>query len=319
MAKKGKGKGKGTKDKKKAGPEIEPIDPLKELRRFQETYLGRCENFGVAPLDSILEQVKKWKIPNDDGDVVLSPQFVCADCRMDSLHAKALAETLCEFDGMCQSGCDMPADMFGHKWGLCKKLANGKIHCLCGVNTHLETCEAARELVIGMIVDKRGDETTKPALIAELEQIPTVSKLIKRAKEEKVDERPAGETQFHPDELKLQTGVVSGTRDDGLAVEGGLCAWRGGVRPDWKGEEHCSCGEEADPRHPPNPEMCKAPRWHIKQVAFFSSAIGNEGIVTLCNLIQHNHLRSLELINVAAQAPGMQVLSTCLGHARINM
>ena len=59
MAKKGKGgKGKGKgKDKKKAGPEAEPIDPPKELRRFQDTYDGRCENFGVTPLESIAEQV----------------------------------------------------------------------------------------------------------------------------------------------------------------------------------------------------------------------------------------------------------------------
>lgn len=175
MAKKGKGKEKSK--KKNALPEPEPVEPLKEIKRFAEVYQTRCTTYGVLPLESILEQIKKWKAPNDDGDVVLSPQFACSDPSMDALHAKALAETLREFDGLCQCGCGSP-------WDSCR-------------------------------------------------------------------------TQ-------------------------------------------------------PDPEKLKAPRWHIRQVAFYASAIGDDGCTTLASVIRTNKLRSVELINVAARAPGMQVFSNIL-------
>ena len=52
MAKKGKGgkgKGKGGKGKKPAGFQPEPIDPVKEIKRFSEVYTRNCGNFGAAP------------------------------------------------------------------------------------------------------------------------------------------------------------------------------------------------------------------------------------------------------------------------------
>ena len=55
--------------------------------------------------------MKKWKAGDEGGEVTLSSQFVSADCRMNALHAKAIAETLAEFDGMCQCGCASPWDM----------------------------------------------------------------------------------------------------------------------------------------------------------------------------------------------------------------
>ena len=61
-----------------------------------------------------------------------------------------------------------------------------------------------------------------------------------------------------------------------------------------------------------DPEKRKAPRWHIRQVAFYASAIGDDGCTTLASVIRTNKLRSVELINVAARAPGMQVFSNIL-------
>ena len=43
-----------------------------------------------------------------------------------------------------------------------------------------------------------------------------------------------------------------------------------------------------------------------------AAAIGDEGCTTLAEVIKNNKLRSLELINAAAKAPGMQVLSNVL-------
>lgn len=110
MAKKGKGKGKEKggkgkgkgKGKKGAEPEPEPKDPLKEFKRFAETYEVACRSYAVPPLESVLDQIKKWRNPNEDGEVVLSPFFVCADPRLDALHTKAIAETLQEFDHIRQ-------------------------------------------------------------------------------------------------------------------------------------------------------------------------------------------------------------------------
>ena len=59
MAKKGKGKGKEKggkgkwkgKGKKGAEPEPEPKDPLKEFKRFAETYEVACRSYAVPPLE----------------------------------------------------------------------------------------------------------------------------------------------------------------------------------------------------------------------------------------------------------------------------
>ena len=111
MAKKGKGKGKkgkGGKGKKgkSAEPEPEPKDPLKEFKRFAETYEICCRSYAIPQLDSVLEQIKKWKAGPTDGDkageVCLEPQYVCADPRLDALSCKAIAETLMEFDHIRQ-------------------------------------------------------------------------------------------------------------------------------------------------------------------------------------------------------------------------
>jgi hypothetical protein len=53
-------------------------------------------------------------------------------------------------------------------------------------------------------------------------------------------------------------------------------------------------------------------RWHIKQLAFLGTPIGDEGVTALCDVLRTNKLRSLELVNVAARAAGAQVLSNGL-------
>eukprot|EP01047_Picozoa_sp_COSAG01_P086358 COSAG01_NODE_19382_length_1013_cov_0.933260_1_plen_89_part_00 len=56
---------------------------------------------------------KKWNTPPaDGGDVTLSAQTVWTDVGIDALQAKALSETLSQFDGRCQCGC-------GRSWDTC--------------------------------------------------------------------------------------------------------------------------------------------------------------------------------------------------------
>ena len=94
---KGKGKGKGKGKKGSAEPEIEPVDPVKEIKRMRELYYLCCRRYALEPLLSMEEQLKSYLKPNEDGDIVLNPTYVCSDVRVNALHTKAIVDTLVDF------------------------------------------------------------------------------------------------------------------------------------------------------------------------------------------------------------------------------